>query len=775
MTGADRCPRCVCLLLLLFVGCSARSCSQSAPAPAKTDARQTDDAALAARLAAALRAKGPHYVPRTRHKNPDGTPKYTNRLILESSPYLLQHAHNPVNWYPFGDEAFERARVLGRPIFLSIGYSTCHWCHVMEEESFEDEEVARELNEHYVAIKVDREERPDIDAAYMAFVQGFTGSGGWPMSVWLTPAREPFFGGTYFPPRAGVRGARRGLIDLLSEQAQRFAADARGVASAAGHLAQQLKAAVAPEPAGDFPDASSLRNARTAAGQRFDPVMGGARGAPKFPSSFPVRFLLRFARRTGDDAARRMAAETLDHMRAGGIHDQVGGGFHRYATDARWLVPHFEKMLYDNAQLAVAYLEAAQATGDASFAGTTRDTLDYLMRDMQAPDGTFYGATDADSQDEAGRAEEGLFFTWTPSELRSCLGDEDARIAQAWFGVTDAGQLDGRSVLSTERAPEIVAQELGLSRSEFEGRLEHLRARMLEQRAERPPPLRDDKVLVAWNGLAVSAFARAAIVLGEARYAAAATRAADVLVAPLRAGHPLPHAFIEGKPHGRAFSDDHVMLAAALLDLFELTARPTWLVTAASLMDEVERSFADHANGGYYLTSARHEALFLREKPDSDGPTPSVSSLAALTFLRLYAFTEDERFRKRAEMTVRAFSRTLVHSPLSLDQMLLGLDWATDAVKEIVLVVPQGGGALAPSARLFLDVLTQRFVPNMVLVVASEGEINGELGTRVPWVQKKKLLGHRATAYVCERGACKLPTGEPSQFAAQLADARAYP
>ncbi len=581
------------------------------------------------RLQAALIARGPSYIPRARHKNPDGTPKYTNRLILESSPYLLQHAHNPVNWFAWGEEAFERARALHRPIFLSVGYSTCHWCHVMEEESFGDEEIASYLNDHYIAIKVDREERPDVDAVYMTFVQAFAGSGGWPMSVWLTEAREPFFGGTYFPPRAGVRGARRGFLDVLREQAEHLAADPNGVADTARNVVGRLQSASAPEAAGAFPPASLVKAARTQAGQRFDPTFGGGRGAPKFPSSFPMRLLLRVARRAGDSEARWMAITTLEHMRAGGIYDQVGGGFHRYSTDARWLVPHFEQMLDDNALLALAYLEAAQATGDARFSATARETLDYLLRDMTAKDGTFYSATDADSPTGSGRHEEEIFFTWTPGELRASLGANDARLAEAWFAVTDAGNFEGRNILPAERRLDEVARELATEPRALKVRLKDIGARLLQTRSRRLPPLRDDKVIVAWNGLTVSSLARAAIVLGDARYGEAATRAATALVAPIRAGRRLPHVFVEGRERGVGFADDHALLANALLDVFELTSDPTWLLDAVSLMEEMGRSFADPTNGGYFLSAERHERLLFREKPDYDGPVPSVNSVAA--------------------------------------------------------------------------------------------------------------------------------------------------
>jgi uncharacterized protein YyaL (SSP411 family) len=749
---------------LLLLGCSGHGCSDTET----TRGREI-------KLQSALAAKGPGYVPRTRHKNPDGSPKYTNRLILEASPYLLQHAHNPVNWFPWGDEAFAVAKATGRPIFLSVGYSTCHWCHVMEEESFEDEEIAQYLNEHYVAIKVDREERPDVDSVYMGFVQALTGSGGWPMSVWVTASREPFFGGTYFPPRAGVHGAARGFLDVMREQSERFHDNPAGVAAEAQRFAKGLREASAPEPAGDFPKPQLLGSLAAQVRTRFDPDFGGMRGAPKFPSSFPARVLLRWARRGKDSEARRMTVETLTHMRTGGIYDQIGGGFHRYSTDARWLVPHFEKMLYDNALLATLYLEGAQATGSDEFASTAREVLDYLLREMTAPDGTFYGATDADSPALGGRREEGIFFTWTPEELRRTLGAEDAGVAASWFGVTDAGNLDGRTVLATSRSLSDAAPGLGLLPSQLADRVGRIRQKLLDARAQRPPPDRDDKVIASWNGLAISAFARAAIVLGERRYAQAALGAAQVLVAGPRAHKDLPHVLIHGQPRGSGFADDYVLFAAALLDVFELTSDPTWLGDAKALMEDVERSFRDGTNGGYFLTADSHESLLVREKPYYDGPVPSVNSVAALTWLRLYDLTGEERFRERAEATLRALDRTLTSRPLALEQALLAVDWASDAVKEIVVVVPDGRGALATAARPLLDSLARVFAPNSVLVVATEADFSGGLGKEVAWATGKTLRGGRTTAYVCERGACKLPTNDTNVFVQQLAETRPYP
>ncbi len=447
-------------------------------------------AAVPERLKQALAAKGSAYEPRTHHLQPGGAPTYTNRLILEGSPYLLQHAHNPVNWYPWGDEAFADARRLGRPVFLSIGYSTCHWCHVMEGESFEDEDIAAFLNQNYIPVKVDREERPDVDAIYMSAVQALTGQGGWPMSVWLTPDRAPFFAGTYFPPRDGARGARFGFLTLLREIRGTYDQDPDRVKQATGQLTeavkQQMEGAAAGG-AGSFePSPAPIQQAVEIYGRIFDPEHGGLRRAPKFPSNIPVRLLLRHHRRTGDAHSLHMASLTLQKMAAGGMYDQIGGGFHRYSTDQRWLVPHFEKMLYDNALLAVAYAEAWQLTRRPDFARVLRETLDYVLREMTAPEGAFYSATDADSE-----GEEGKFFVWSESEVRDVLGAE-AEAFMRHHDITAGGNFEGHNIPNVPSpSPDDQAH------AQFAG----ARKQLYDVRAKRVPPLRDDKVLAAWNGL----------------------------------------------------------------------------------------------------------------------------------------------------------------------------------------------------------------------------------------------------------------------------------
>jgi uncharacterized protein YyaL (SSP411 family) len=721
--------------------------------------------ALAARLRAALVAKGPAYRPRTHHLNPDGSPKYTNRLILEASPYLLQHAHNPVNWYAWGDEAFARAKREGKPIFLSVGYSTCHWCHVMEAESFEDEEIARYLNEHYIAIKVDREERPDIDAVYMSAVQSLTGSGGWPMSVWLTPERSPFFGGTYFPPRDGARGARRGFLTLLTELAGTYRADPARVASEAGKLAVAIRqelggpssAPMASAGAEAPPNAAVIPVLVEHLKRAFDATNGGLQGAPKFPSSLPIRLLLRYHRRTGDAEALRMATLTLEKMAAGGVYDQIGGGFHRYSTDERWLVPHFEKMLYDNALLAVAYLEAYQVTGRADFARVTRETLDYLLAEMTAPSGGFYSATDADSE-----GTEGKFFVWSEGEIRAVLGRGPTadRFIRA-FGVTPAGNFDGRNILFVPKPDD--KERAALSEA---------RAKLYAARARRIPPARDGKILAGWNGLTISALAFGGRVLGEPRYTSAAVRAADFILGKMRPGGLLARSYEDGRAGPPGFLEDHAFLAAGLFDLYEASFDPRWLREALALCTETEKLFADPALGAWFATSAKHEALLAREKPTSDGAIPSGTSVAILNALRAATFTGDDHWRAIADRAFGALRDQLARRPFGLAEALLALDFRTEMAREVAVVWPKQAGPAA--AAPLLDAVRRTFLPNKVLAGAAEGEALGALAQVAPFVAEKRALGGRSTAYVCEHGRCELPTADPAVLARQLARARGH-
>ena len=758
--------------VLLLAAVLAAACGSSSPPAPVGDALPGAPPAppdVVDRLRAAWDARPRGYVPRTRHLLPDGRPRWTNRLFLETSPYLLQHAHNPVDWRPWGDEAFEDARRLGRPVLLSVGYSTCHWCHVMEEESFEDEEVARFLNEHYVVIKVDREARPDVDAVYMNAVQTLAGGGGWPMTVWLTPDRQPFYGGTYFPARDGDRGVRVGFLTLLRKLRATYDDQPDRVVEAAASLAEQVRKNLAVAATDDArPGAQTLREAVAHVRESFDETNGGTRGAPKFPSNVPVRFLLRWHRRTGDPDALRMATVTLAQMAAGGIRDHVGGGFHRYSTDARWLVPHFEKMLYDNALLVLAYVEAHQATGRADFADVAREILRYVEREMTAPEGGFYSATDADSPAPSGRREEGWFFTWTPAELEAVLGADDARAVGAYYGVTAEGNFGGRSILHVSRALDAVARELGRTPEELAATVADARERLYAARARRPPPLRDDKILAAWNGLMISAHARAALALGDASWADRAARAAGFVLDHMRRDGRLFRSWRDGRPEHAGYLDDYAFLVAGLLDLYEATGEVRWLREAIALDGVLAAHYEDREGGGFFMTADDSEELLAREKPAWDGAEPSGNSVHALNMLRLHELTTDDAYRRRAERTIDAFGPRLAADPVRLSEMLLALDWRLDAPKQVVVATT---GAREEAAS-FLATLRTRLVPNRILAVTAPGD---GLAALVPVTEGKLALGGHATGYVCENRVCDLPTTDPAVFAKLVDRVRPLP
>jgi hypothetical protein len=726
--------------------------------------------ALHARLERALATRPAGYRPRTEHLNDAGSPRFTNRLILETSPYLLQHAHNPVDWHPWGDEAFEIARELDRPVLLSIGYSTCHWCHVMERESFEDLEIARFLNEHYVCIKVDREERPDVDAVYMDAVRMLSGSGGWPMTAIVTPDGEAFFGGTYFPARDGDRGARMGFLTILQRIAQGYAADRETLVAAAADLTRRLQAMSERTLPGDVPGSAAIARVVAQLSLGFDDVHGGFGGAPKFPRSVVHEMLLRHHRRTDDETALHMAVYTLERMAAGGIYDQVGGGFHRYSTDARWLVPHFEKMLYDNALLAVAYLEAYQVTGDEDLARIAVETLDYVAREMTAPEGGFHSATDADSPAPDGHEEEGRFFTWTLAELQNALDPESLSLVRDYYGVTDEGNFEGRNVLYARRDLDLVARERSIGVEEARRRVDAARARLYEQRSLRPPPAKDTKVLTSWNGLMISAFARAALALGIDEYRRRAESAAAFLIDEMWDGRELKRSWREGRARHDGVLDDYAFLTAGLLDLFEATGEAKWLRTALDLNEALEARFWDGEHGGYYFTAADAEQLLVRDKPTYDGAEPSGNSIAMINLLRFYELTGDERYLALVEAALRAFSSVVSNNGLAVPEMLTALDFYLDTPKEIVLVRASDDDDFDP----FLLRLGRTFLPNRVLLTTTEGAGLDELAELVPLVADKRALDDLPTAYVCERRVCELPTTDPEVFAAQISRVRPY-
>ncbi len=723
------------------------------------------DPELVRRFEQARKAKGRTYRPRTKHLRPDGWAKYTNRLFLEASPYLAQHAHNPVNWYPWGEEAFGQARKLRRPVLVSIGYSTCHWCHVMEEESFENEEIARFLNENFIPVKVDREERPDVDGIYMKAVQALTGAGGWPLNVWLTPDGKPFYGGTYFPPRQDSSGRGVGFLDLLKGLRNAYDARPGEVEEIGLRLTKYLQEALSPKGGESLPDADSLALAARFYESRFDPVHGGMAGSPKFPSSLPVRFLLRSHRRTGDRKYLDMATLTLRKMASGGMYDQAGGGFHRYSTDDRWLVPHFEKMLYDSALLVIAYLEAYQVTGEKEFARIVRETLRFFERDMTAPGGGFYSATDADSLSPGGDREEGWFFTWTPEELAAVLGPARSRIVGRYYGVRREGNFEGRSILHAPQSPSAVAAALSISEEELDATISEAKEILYRERNRRPRPLRDEKILTAWNGLAISACARAGLVLADARYVGRAEKAARFLLGNLYHDGRLYRTYMDGKRKTSGFLEDYAFLIAGLLDLYEAGGDLQWLEAAIKLDAVLENHFEDGNEGGYFMTPDDHEDLLVREKPSYDGAEPSGNSVEALNLLRLHELTTREAYRRRAEATFRYLAETLRSNPVALSEMLLAIDFFLDAPKQVLIVVPRGK---REEAVHLLSVFRSRFVPNRILSVVSEGGEQEHAARVIPVLDGKVAAEGRATAYVCEGRVCKRPTSDPEEFAAQL-------
>ena len=706
--------------------------------------------------------------PRTRHLLPDGSPRFTNALIDEPSPYLRQHAHNPVDWHPWGPDAFELARQRGRPVLLSVGYATCHWCHVMEDESFEDLEIAAFINEHYVPIKVDREERPDVDAVYMAAVQLFTGRGGWPMTLWLNAEGEPFSAGTYFPARDGDRGSSTGFLTLLQTLERAWREDPR-IAQSTTAAREAVRELLQPEPGtGALPGREPIPLALEAIFRRFDSHWGGLRPAPKFPSSLPARLLLREDRLHGRPEARGMALLSLEQMAAGGLNDQLGGGFHRYSTDERWLVPHFEKMLYDNALLVLDYLEAYQVTGDEAHARTVQETVAWMTREMSDPAGGLYAATDADSAGPSGEREEGLFFTWTPAELRAALSPEEAEAMMVTYGVDQDGHLDGRSVLHRGRPTAEVAAQLDMTPDQLGAVLADARASLLELRAERPAPLRDEKILAAWNGLAIAALARTARVLEPGRNEpggslARAAAAADFALNRMRPEGRLRRVYKDGRAYVDATLEDHACLILGLLELYQASGEVHWLEEAIALDQELSARFEDPV-GGFFRTASDAEVLLAREKPVHDGAMPSGNSLQAHNLLTLATLTGDDGYRQRADRLFVALGPVLQGSPWAATDLLLALQGRHQGSTELVLVSPSDRAELIP----MLEAIAPLHLPGLVLVTAVQGSDLADQAALVPLLRERPALDSSPTAYLCRGGSCQLPATDISLLLAQL-------
>ncbi|HXH20511.1 MAG TPA: thioredoxin domain-containing protein [Dehalococcoidia bacterium] len=668
-----------------------------------------------------------------------------NRLADETSPYLLQHKDNPVDWYPWGAEAFEKARAEDKPILLSVGYSACHWCHVMEHESFEDPDVARLMNELYVNIKVDREERPDVDAIYMQAVQALTGRGGWPMTVFLTPDGRPFYGGTYYPPedRHGLPSFSR----VLTSIAQVYRANRGDVEKAAGQIQSQLSAVETIRPGNDLLTEDILHVAYGAIAQSHDRVNGGFGSAPKFPQPMTLDFLLRYHHRTKSPGALEIVERTLRRMALGGMYDQVGGGFHRYATDAVWLVPHFEKMLYDNALLARVYLDAYRVTGLGFYRRVSTETLDYVLREMTHPDGGFYSTQDADSE-----GAEGKFFVWTPEEIAAALED-DAEIIARYFGVTDEGNFEGRNILHVPVPAEEFAALHGMEEQDFDEVLRRAKAKLYEARERRVHPGRDEKVLTAWNGMMMRSLAEAGALLGSERYLEAAARNADFILANLFEDGRLLRSWKDGRAKLRGYLEDYALLIDGLLATYEATFELRYLRRALELADDMVRLFWDDGVQGFFDTATDHETLIARPRDFFDNATPSGTSVAADVMLRIAVLTGDTDRERRAVACLRALAPVVQRAPSGFGRLLTALDFHLRPIREVAVIWPER----PEQARPILDVLRESYRPDVVLAGAREGE-GGDL---TPLLEGRVAAGGQATAYVCERFVCQAPATDP--------------
>ena len=671
-----------------------------------------------------------------------------NHLIQEKSPYLLQHAENPVDWYPWSEEAFRQAREDDKPIFLSIGYATCHWCHVMAHESFEDEEVAMMLNQSFVSIKVDREERPDIDQVYMSVCQALTGQGGWPLSIFMTSEGNPFFAGTYFPKDRRMGGV--GFIDLLNRIAHLWQKDRKKILQGSAEIRRAIQQEAGQDPTEARLDLGILKKAYEQFQKSFDPVGGGFGRAPKFPTPHHLTFLLRWHRRSRDSGAQNMVEKTLEAMRLGGIFDQIGFGFHRYSVDEKWLVPHFEKMLYDQALLAMAYTEAYQALGKPLYADTAREIFTYVLRDMTAPEGGFYSAEDADSE-----GQEGLFYLWTPREVKKDLGAEIGDLFCRFYGITPAGNfLEGTSIPHVAQTLPLFAGQEKMDPQELADALKSAREKLFLAREKRIHPLKDDKILTSWNGLMIAALAKGCQALGDIAYAHAARRAADFLLERMRttAGR-LHRRYRHGHIAHPGFLDDYAYLVWGLIELYEATLEVRYLEEALRLNQGMIELFGDTEKGGFYFSGNENERLIARPKEGYDGAVPSGNSVAALNLLRLARMTGDAPLEKKADRLLRLFSSIVVGSPMAYSQLLISVDFRLGPSQEIVIA----GGPDEKITRDLLTVVQRIFLPNKILLLHPGGEAGEKLSALSPLVVDRKPIAGQPTVYLCEGYACKTP------------------
>ena len=705
----------------------------------------------------------------------------SNRLALERSPYLLQHAENPVDWYAWGEEAFARARQEDKPIFLSIGYSTCHWCHVMEHESFENAEVAAALNRDFVSIKVDREERPDVDRVYMMFVQATTGAGGWPMSVFLAPDLRPFFGGTYFPPSS--RWGRPGFTDVLAEIARAWRDERERILESAATILDRLRGATASdEAAGDrapVAGVDALETGVAAFVQSYDGRHGGFGGAPKFPRPSELIFLLHAHAVSGSYQARQVALGTLDAMALGGIRDHVGGGFHRYSVDAEWRVPHFEKMLYDQAQLVLAYLEAAQVSGESFYAQVAEDTLEYVVRDMTSADGAFYSAEDADSLPAAGATEkrEGAFYVWSAAEIDGLFGD-DAPVVRRRFGIEDGGnaladpqgEFAGENILHLAQSIDEVAARSERPAAEVEAVLERARRVLFEARSRRPRPHLDDKVITAWNGLMIAAFARAARVLVDSPRRDAWRRAAERAATALRThlwrddARRLSRRYRDGQAAVDGFCEDYACLTWGLLELFQATGDGAWLDWALDLVRTQTTLFRDERDGGWFSTTGEDATVLLRMKEDYDGAEPAAASVTVRNLLALGHVVSDPALVEAARRALERYGPQIGQVARVMPMMLANVAIWHGGAPQVVIAGAPG----APDTLALERVVARKYTPGLIQIPRPPARVDERLDARAPWLAAMTDRDGRATAYVCRDFACREPTTAPAALEREL-------
>jgi uncharacterized protein len=683
------------------------------------------------------------------------THSHTNKLIDETSPYLLQHAHNPVDWYPWGSEALERARAEDKPILLSIGYSACHWCHVMEHESFENEEIARLMNDNFVCIKVDREERPDLDSIYMNAVQMMTGHGGWPMTVFLTPDLRPFYGGTYYPPadRQGLPAFPRVLTTIADSYKNR----GDDVQSSATAITAELKKINRFAPSSEMLTTEVLNQAFSALAASFDRVNGGFGGAPKFPPSMTLMFLLHHHRRTTSPEALAMVELTLDKMARGGMYDHLGGGFARYSVDARWQVPHFEKMLYDNALLARVYLYAYQQTKNPNYRRIAEEVLEYIVRDMTDRTGAFYSSEDADSE-----GEEGKFYIWKRAEVMSILG-EDGEMFCEFFNVTESGNFEhGNSILNTPLSLEEFAKKKGTNVEELRRTINISKQRLFNVRGARVRPGRDDKSLAAWNGLMLTAFSEAANILGRDDYREIAVRNAEFILKHLRKDGRLLRTYKSGQSKLNGYLEDYAYVIEGLLALYEATFEVRFFKDARELADTMIAQFWDEADGGFYFTSADHEDLITRTKDFFDNAVPSGNSVAALALLKLFHLTQEQEYQRPAVAILRTIRQAVAKYPSAFGYALRGLDFYLSEPQEIAIA----GNPASHEVRAFVEEIYSRFIPNKV-VAAREPE-DDPLAESIKLLAARPMVEGKATAYVCRNYTCLAPATTVEELAARL-------